>query len=124
MNIDEILQGNKLIAKFMGEINAISDLYYLPNFGKYVNQYGIIDYVDTFRASELKYHSSWDWLMPVMRKIINGIGVRTVDECSDEEWFQSTRIAQMYIGIDIAIAHHYVVEFITWYNKYNSLNIK
>ena len=43
----EIIEGNKLIAEFMG----LSMLH---------NQ---------TRLETLKYHSSWDWLMPVVEKI-------------------------------------------------------
>ena len=62
-------EGNKLIAKFMEVTNEISDLYYLPQFGHYFNSYGNIEFNEVFRSTELKYHSSWDWLMPVVEKI-------------------------------------------------------
>ena len=65
-----IEEGNKLIAEFMGgKKNNISDIYYLPEFGHYFNSYGQIEWSDCFRLNELKYHTSWDWLMPVVEKI-------------------------------------------------------
>lgn len=44
---EEIIKGNKLIAKYMGveKDKNISDM--------------------------MKYHSSWDWLMPVINKLLN-----------------------------------------------------
>lgn len=48
----ELEDANKLIAEFMGMIQ-----------GRIVDEIG---YYDT---DELEYHSSWDWLMPVVEKI-------------------------------------------------------
>jgi hypothetical protein len=70
---------------------------------------GIIDYV--------KYHKSWDWLMPVIRKIIRDNQFKTVDECSKEEWFYITSVARMYIGVDLHLAHNYVIEYIRFINR-------
>ena len=113
-------EDNKLIVKFMeldkkilsaGNIHSWSDapFYYTTENSKEKVLQHIIEYS--------KYYSSWDWLHPVIRKIINTIGVKTIDDCDEEEWYQSTRITRMYIGIDIETAHHYVVEWIKWYNN-------
>jgi hypothetical protein len=57
----ETIQGNKLIAQFMG---ILPDVY---NPERYVSS----TWPDTIFAtpSEMRYHSSWDWLMPVVEKI-------------------------------------------------------
>lgn len=70
-------------------------------------------------AKYLKYHSSWDALKPVIDKIIQTIGVKVIDECDATEWRVSTNVAQMYIGVDITQAVHYVMEYIDWYNNSN-----
>ena len=49
---------NKLIAEFMG-LKEHEGSYYLP-------LYNSGDWVPDV---ELEYHSSWDWLMPVLKKI-------------------------------------------------------
>ncbi len=106
---EEYNEGNKLIAEFMGlEKN---------DFGYWVNKDYLFGAQLKLFDFELKFHSSWDWLMPVIRRIIDTIGVKTINECDSEEWFQSTRITKMYIGIDINLSHYYVVEFIKWYNS-------
>jgi hypothetical protein len=69
MTPKEIILSNSLIAEFMEVSNALSRYYYLPMFGHYYNSYGNIEYTDTFNEEELKYHSSWDWIMPVVEKI-------------------------------------------------------
>ena len=129
----DLESSNKLIAEFMKLkqvkwYSPISDKYTLvwvnENFMEdftHVNDYSetsLFDWGNSLPQSEyLYYHSSWDWLMPVIRKIIKDIGVKTIDECTPEEWFQNTRICQMYIGIDIELAFYYVVEYIKWHNK-------
>lgn len=61
MTQEEITEGNILIAEFMGG-------------KKLVNNDGLFTYwgPDNFQHESgeyLKYHSSWDWLMPVVEKI-------------------------------------------------------
>ena len=58
MSEKEIIEGNKLIAEFMG-IKIIQSRYGC-NHPLVTCPYP--DY------SNLKYHSSWDWLMPVVEK--------------------------------------------------------
>ena len=49
------MEGNKLIAEFMQ---------------KGSKSLGIYDFDGChYRLDELKFHSSWDWLMPVLKKI-------------------------------------------------------
>jgi hypothetical protein len=64
-----------------------------------------------------EYYTSWDCLMPVINQIIKTIGVKSIDECTEEEWFRSTKITRMYIGTPIESAFKYVTEYIRWYNK-------
>lgn len=118
MKKKEISDANKLIADFMGCLKMSGYLYYIPEYeemdkGKYSNQNSLTSH---FLDDELKYHSSWDWLKPVIDKIIETIGIKSIDECTSDEWFYSTNITRMYIGVSIEQAHRYVVEFIKWYN--------
>lgn len=53
------LDKNKLFAKFM-------EWQYLPNCDTYINRSPTITEVS---ASKLKFHTSWEWLMPVVEKI-------------------------------------------------------
>lgn len=113
MEIQDIIISNKLIADFMQYDDVDCSNCKYSRDCNWI-QCGL---TAQEKIEELKYHSSWDRLMPVIRKIINIIGVKTVDECSSEEWFQSTRITRMYIDTKIEHAFHYVVEFIKWYNS-------
>lgn len=55
----EIIEGNKLIAEFMG----------LPKVEGYENVYRINDGKPNWYSTEPKYNESWDWIMPVVDKI-------------------------------------------------------
>ena len=53
---------NKLIAEFMGKnIITIDDIR--------ANKNPYISSADGYTEEELQYHTSWDWLMPVVQKI-------------------------------------------------------
>ena len=110
METNEILKGNKLIAEFMKAKNENSDIYYLPEFGHYFNSYGQIEYNECFRSNELKYHSSWDWLMPVIKKCLIG-------ECKNK--FDYSYLYESLCNIDLKETFIEVVEYIKWYNLNN-----
>ena len=105
-------ENNKLIAEFMGFVEVDSGWY---------------NYMPQLQAQDLKYHVSWDWLMPVVDKIERivfdeensfnvtiGSGIYCVvqdlhGECyemiyDDEE----TKIEAVYKA---------VVDFIKWHNE-------
>ena len=110
MTNEEILAGNPLFAEFMGGKldSPQSKYYYFHDKGRY--------------ELELKYHSSWDWLMPVVEKIeslgfdikIKGIACSIRRLCEDET------IIQFVLG-DRARKRELVwatcLEFIKWYNE-------
>jgi hypothetical protein len=74
MKTNETLQGNRILAEFMG---------LKPGYNSYTKKYnwgdGIFFMTDGDTIEEVmdaivgyaKYHSSWDWLMPVVEKILN-----------------------------------------------------
>jgi hypothetical protein len=94
MNTEE---GNELIAEFMnGEFDERELVF---NGQQYKN---------------LKYHSSWDWLMPVVEKIHSlqddimkiGVGIAPV-----------RNLFTLYITATIDVVWLAVVEFIKWYSQ-------
>lgn len=118
MTTEEIISGNELIAEFMGipkcdrcteacgRYKFGSGMYYLPE--------------------GMEYHSSWDWLMPVVEKI-------DTDFCSDYEViiFSSSCHIQSCIGgkqsfmgagKKIDAVYQAIIEFINWYNSQNKTN--
>lgn len=104
------LEGNKLIAEFLG-FKMINDLQIsTPNGG------------GAF-LSELQYHTSWDWLMPVVEKIeslsTHSVVIRkslpptTLCVCT------ISNPENEFLGMNeskIEAIYKAVLEFIQWYN--------
>ena len=93
MTSEEILDGNKLIAEFLG-INK-----------KVYGETGTTYYIDgtPYQFFKLKYHSSWDWLMPVIGKLTS--------ECEEPEELDNLRLH--IITNDILYAWKFVVNYLS-----------
>lgn len=136
MQEQEIIEGNKLIAEFMG--------------GKYIQEYDewnfhLTDFgykIGNGEEKALKFNSSWDWLMPVVEKIEQTKPFYSVSN-EAKFWYDDetdtvdksrlqyvTIISDSMYRILINSANYYpersdkkiatwvaVVEFIKWYNK-------
>jgi hypothetical protein len=87
---------NKIIAKFMDCTNPFNDL---TDATLYKVSHG------TFEAHELKYHTDWNWLMPV------------IDKCYQEH--MSKHIADAVMTCDIGKAYRVIAEFIKENNQNN-----
>ena len=90
------MTNNKLIAEFMG-LQFSKGEYYRPLFNS----------GDWISEDELHYHTSWDWLMPVVEKIedylADNVGkVGYFDECLSSN--------------DLEVRYQAVVEFIKEHN--------
>jgi hypothetical protein len=126
MTHEEIINGNKLIAAFMGaEIRDVKHhgirqgerCYYM---GDYRPSY------DGIHIEELKYHSSFNWLMPVVEKIKHlpikdayGVSFHVQNDCI---WFgvdnqKEKGLNQHQKGSFIISLWSACIEFINWYNQ-------
>lgn len=92
------VDANKLIAEFMGCTNPFNDI---TDATLYKIEQG------TFEIDELQYHTSWDWLMPVIEKC-----VRTGDDT--DKW---DNIFNALTTLSIKEVYEEVVEFIKKYNN-------
>jgi len=113
-------EGNKLIAEFMGvkfkdDEQYIKELREMRSEGIYFEQ--------GYMSSELNYHSSWDWLMPVVEKIERlGFTFEKNYQRIDGDWqsliVKGNDILFQEFNVDSLLSTHYVVlEFIQWYNE-------
>lgn len=102
MKTEEIIAGNRLLAEFMKTKSSIvNDMYFGAD--------GIL-----YSVENLRYHFSWDWLMPVLDKIYK----------LEEYWvFVNDRVSPISDG-EIAIntgqimnTYVDVVEFVKWYKQ-------
>lgn len=107
---EQILEGNKLIAEFMGgellegrqnNVFWFKEHHHVLTAHKAINQHAF------------KYHSSWDWIMPVVEKINASHTVKIKNNtCSIrlivEETTESTLIKSVW---------KVVVEYVKYYNE-------
>jgi len=103
----EILEGNNLIAEFMGyNVEFVNDERYFT----------LDDMLESLSDEELQYHSSWDWLMPVVRKIV----LLCIKDDEEDGLFLSQYYDSILDKIPLAViedSYKVVVEFIKYYNK-------
>jgi hypothetical protein len=93
---------NKLIAEFMGwdaDHNDSSIMVFKATKGNQIIPMG-----------ELKYHTSWDWLIPVVREILTRIDIDSIE-------YETHNLEYETLDADIKGAYKQVVEFIEWYNN-------
>lgn len=102
--MNKVIEGNKIIAEFMG---GKLKVYNISNA-----EYYIMSNKQKWMPEELKYHTSWDWLMPVYVKMQN-IGA---DKGLSYEKFYTNFHVGVTIG-DIRYSWLAVVDFINWYNQ-------
>lgn len=114
-----------LIAEFMVENGVLKT----PNCeysteGEYINIASLMDAEEI--EDDLKYHSSWDWLTPVIEKI-ESLNVSTeiayrqglkAHVCTLLSYDPNVELSITEMGKSkIEITYLAVVEFIKWYNK-------
>ena len=100
----EIMKDNKLIAEFMG-LDSFKDSLASLHQGK-IN-------VDVDVYEQAQYHSSWDWLRPVMVKIDTYANSDSLSIAEYEEYRNKYfLIAEGSIYDDILDTHKQVVQFI------------
>lgn len=106
----EIIEGNRLIAQFMGiKKDRWGDFFLFP-FPKSTQR---------IMPGKMKYHSSWDWLYPVVQKIAQYM--IDTDFGSERKlsvalnWWKHIANA-LEKASDIEVIHKHVVQFIKWYN--------
>jgi hypothetical protein len=120
METKYVLKGNKLIAEFM--LNKKGDYFSGVPFGGggWIIKTDDKEELNNFLKS-LKFHSSWDWLMPVVEKIWGIIGNREnlfYFDISDLTMVENKTIFSNSPLIDnITDCYNVVVEFIKWYNQ-------
>lgn len=126
MTQEEIKEGNKLIAEFMGGelLEGRQDNVYWFNKGHH-----LLEYRKAINRHAFKYHSSWDWLMPVVEKIeslgygftVDPWGIEIIEYISGNEnsivKFDRTddepKMEQYYYSVN---------KFIKWYNSLTTNN--
>ena len=113
-NEPTIEQMNEAICDFMGGYRKIEGPDYC------INVYKGPDEIEWETGKYLKYHSLWDWLMPVGKKIFTLLAEMMKQRpphtvCRGD--FLEVDIHCHIREYDIIKAHKAIYEFIKWYNK-------
>lgn len=114
MTQEEINEGNKLIAGFMGGHENPQHKWY-----------NVIQGDKGYRMiQDFKFHSSWDWIMPVVEKIhINKLVTEvSIRPGRTRIWLKSSFIQSPMKAENNSITECWlvVVDFIKWHNEQNS----
>ena len=122
MTQEQILEGNKLIAEFMG---ATVEQCYPKNKDQdglmfFYNKESIMPPIIYTSCSSVSiaYHSSWDWLMPVLFKLKIGVTpVRKGNKIDNRGVLFIQIIKEMILNGDIEKVFENTVSCIKWYNQ-------
>lgn len=108
---------NELIAEFMGLEKCDPDLTYNLEHWRVASDDHTLRTAFVAYGHQLKYHTSWDWLMPVVQKI-DRMFVGSVDnEDLQDISHQVMCVTRHDISTSIHTIYRDVVEFIKWYNS-------
>ena len=112
------MEDNKIIAKFMDlEYNKKLDSYEATTDDV---EFILDEYHQGYVGSKwLRFNTSWDWLMPVVKKIesTQPEGFNTLIE-GNNCWIETNGISFEGMGkTKIEATYKAVIEFIKWYNK-------
>lgn len=118
MDKNKIIEGNKLIAIFDDLVLHTDD----PEYGEVFYHKGDKYKINRYPIHELKYHSSWDWLMPIWKKLGSLLYARKED--FTKEQYQQANIYTVHIltafrEVNIESAFNWISETIQWYNQQN-----
>ena len=109
------MKDNKLIAEFMGAVGTPK--YNPTEWDVYITGCLDVDSDDEnaqhfYTPDEMKYHTSWDWLMPVVQKC------RLESRCEYDEDDNWNEIHWALEECNLDKIYKAVVEFIKDHNKY------
>ncbi len=103
MDNKRIENGNKLILLFMGGVVGSSTKYPTGEIIIHSIHFGdkqINDFIN-----ETKYHKSWDWLMPVAKRL------------NDVSRVEPVSFTKNILDFDIEKVYDAVYDYIGWFNK-------
>lgn len=138
MDREKIIEGNKLIAEFLGWKKE-TKMFQWKEREVYLSDWDLLEntvYDGMCPADRLEFHTSWDWLMPVVMKIeamrynpktglYDGLLNQFMKETSSysNDWYWEGNIFVTVIT-DMNDMYKRVIQFIKWYNYKQEKNMK
>jgi hypothetical protein len=113
-----IEESNKLIAEFTGSKENQRSEFDLFGTADLIEIFQEIEADDLdakhfFTPEEMEFHKNWNWLMPVVRKIID-ICIEDDDHFLSDEY---TSLLETIPLANIEDSYKIVIEFIQYYNR-------
>ena len=120
---------NALIAVFMNGVLETPGEPFKPFYSWFKDEEKRAKHYATF--DKLKYNKSWDWLIPVLKKIDDLLYASyvdvddTVQDFINKWWETNTKTLQytndqLKFGTDINEVYEDVIDFINFYDKYTN----
>jgi len=131
---EDVICNQKYIERILNNITIAEFMGYKESEGNFLKSI-----IDTCHECDLKFHSSWDWLMPVVEKIESLQLGNIKNLLPDDEHFNCCPGVEMdrdycniYIQADMRLVDNFIenlantkleatyitiIEFIEWYNK-------
>ena len=124
------MKNNKLIAEFMGyphmtdAVDNRTVAYYVGGSIMNINNTHNENEDDVFHPDDMQFHTSWDWLMPVVEKINDteryevciGDSHCHITDIENDNYKVRALTLSLQGKTTIEATHLAVVEFIKWYN--------
>lgn len=114
----EIVEGNKLIAAFMGSKGIVQKQKGLGHGQKMYK--GVVPNSPQLSTNVLEYHTSWEWIIPVIKKIkdyLQNMPERpSKNHCCQGDWLEVDIQCALW-ELDIEKTWKAVIAFIKWYNS-------
>lgn len=110
---------NEVIARFVGgkRIQHPSQKFFSEDHFGYVCHKG-----HWWNERNLQYHTSWDWLIPVIQKI-KGMHLDILKQAYVMEYMKAAaHMNSGLLSLKIEEAHLGVYKFLTWYNQQKQIN--
>ena len=102
MTQEEILQYNKMCAEFLN---------------LHRNEEVAIYKLNAYPYEYLRFHSDWNWIMEVVEAIKEKTEFKSVDECSEMEWYTTISLTRLTITTPKEAVVHAINQFLLWYNQ-------
>lgn len=129
--MESIEETNRLIAEFMGSVVTHAKLNKHTGYGIFKLQgwtpNGIVveksytasrnNMLNDYIKKYCKFHTSWDWLMPVVEKV-EGLGYNVLIKGNSCTIYNRVYNVERVIGkTKIQAVYNHIIQFIQWYNS-------
>lgn len=109
-----------MCAEFLGAELYIPKPWYC--FPKYQEHYYFKGRYESnrFTIKMLKFHSDWNWIMEMVENIVEKTKFKTIDECSEYEWYATIGVTRLTITSKKEAVVQAINQFLIWNENNNT----